>query len=91
MLQVAQMLNISNPIEAICFNTFALAQNFELPLMATWAHLSTYLLFIINFSTFEFFNTESAVFRAASVKHTDLNPPDRQKQSLEVFYRRSFS
>ena len=83
------MLNISNPIEAICFNTFALAQNFELPLMATWAHLSTYLLFIINFSTFEFFNTESS--EAASVKHTDLNPPDRQKQSLEVFYRKSFS
>ena len=43
--------------------------------MATWVHLSTYLLFIINFSPLKLLNAESAVYRMASVKHTDLKSP----------------
>ena len=55
-------LNISNPIEAIYLNVFALDQNIELQIMATWVHLATHHLFVINFSPFKFCNAESAVF-----------------------------
>ena len=84
-------LNMSNPTEAIYLNIFALAQNIELQLMATWVHLSTYLLFAIYLPPFNFFNTERTVFRKASVRHTDLKSPGRQKQPLEVFCRKRFS
>ena len=87
-------LNISNPIEAIYLNIFALVQNIELQLMATWVHLSTHLLFdnlVNNLNPFKLFNTEGVIFRTASVKHTDMKSPERQKQLLEVFYMKIFS
>ena len=71
-------LNISNFIEAIYFDAFALGQNIDLQIMATWVHLSTYLLFVINLSPFKLFNAESAVFRTASPKHTDLKSPGKE-------------
>ena len=60
-------LNIYNPIKAIYVNAFALGQITELQIMAIWVHLSTYLLFVINFSPFKLFNAESAVLRTAPV------------------------
>ena len=87
-------LNISNPIEAIYLNIFAHVQNIELQLMATWVHLSTHLLFdnlVNNLNPFKLFNTEGVIFRTASVKHTDMKSPERQKQLLEVFYMKIFS
>ena len=65
-------LNMSSLIRAMYLNAFALRQNTELQIMATFVHLSIYLLFVINLSPFKFFNVESAVFRRAYVKHTDL-------------------
>ena len=41
-------------------------------IMATWVHRSMYLLFVINLSSFKLFHAESAVFRTASIKHTNL-------------------
>ena len=70
-------LNISNPIEAMYLNAFALRQNIELQIIATLVHLSTYLLFVINLSPFKLFNAKSAVFRTASIKHTDLKSPGK--------------
>ena len=69
-------LNISNSIEAIYLNIFAVTQNTELQLIKTWVHLSTYLLFVINLPPLKLSNTESAALRTASVKHTDLKSPD---------------
>ena len=46
--------------------------------MATWVHLSTYLLFFINLTAFKLFNAEGAVFRMASVKHADLKFPEKR-------------
>ena len=57
------------------FKYIPLAQNIELQLMATWVHLSTYLLFVINWTPFKLLNTKSAV----------------SKGSREVFYRKTFS
>ena len=65
-------VNKSNPIEVIYLNLFALVQNIELEIIATWVHLSTYLLFVIDLSPFKLFNAGSAVFKTASVKHTNL-------------------
>ena len=59
-------------------NVFALSQSIELRIIATWVHLSTYLLFAINLFRFKLFNAESAVLRTASVKHTDLKFPDKE-------------
>ena len=71
-------LKISNPIEAIYVNTFTFGQNIELQLMEAKVHLSAYLLFVINLFTFKLSNAESAVFRTASIKHTDLKSPDKK-------------
>ena len=60
-------MNTCNPIEVIYLNLFALGQ-----IMTTWVHLSTYVLSVINFSSFKLFNAESAVFKTASVKNTNL-------------------
>ena len=84
-------LNISNPIEAIYLNIFALVQNIELQLMATWVHLSLHLLLLINFSYFKLFNKESAVLRTVSFQRNDSKSQDRQKQQLEVFYKKRCS
>ena len=65
-------LNITNPIETIYLNIFIVGQNIELQIRAAWVYLSTYLLFVINMSPLKLFNTESAVFRTASVKLIDL-------------------
>ena len=67
-------LNIFNPIEAIYLNAFALNQNIKLQIMATWVHLSTYLLFVISLLHFRVFNAESA----ASLKHTYLEFLDKK-------------
>ena len=66
---MAHEVNISNPIEA---TYLALFQNIELQLMATWVYLSRHQLFVINLPSFKLFKTENTVFRAASIKHTDL-------------------
>ena len=71
-------LNISNLIDAIYLNVFALRQNIEFQIMATWVHLLAYLSFAINLSPFKLFNAESAVVRTASVKHTNLKSPDKK-------------
>ena len=59
-------------------NVFALSQSIELRIIATWVHLSTYLLFAINLFRFKLFDAESAVLRTAFVKHTDLKFPDKE-------------
>ena len=71
-------------------NIFALVENIELQLMAIWVHLSTYLLFAIDLPSFKLFNTDSAVFRTASIKNTDLKSPDRQKQHCRCSIGKGF-
>ena len=78
-------------LEAKYFNKFALAQNIQLQLMATWSYLSTFLLFIINLPSFNLFNTESAVFRTTSIKHTNVKSPNEQEESFEVFFKKRCS
>ena len=65
-------VNNSNPTEVIYLNLFALVQNIELEIIATWVHLSTYLLSVIDLSPFKLFNAGSPVVKTASVKHTNL-------------------
>ena len=46
--------------------------------MATWVHLSTYLLFVVNLSVFKLFNEEGAFFSMTSVKDADWKFPDKE-------------
>ena len=91
MLQVAHKDKYTQHLEAKYLNKFALAQNIQLQPMATWSYLSTFLLFIINLLSFNLFNTESAVFRTASIKHTNLKSPNEQDESFEVFIKKRCS
>ena len=81
MLQVNHNAKYIQPIWTTYINIFALSQTIDLQIMATWVHLSTYLLFVINLAPFKLFYTESAVFRTASVKYTDLKSP-RQRNTF---------
>ena len=91
MLQVAHEDKYAQHLEAKYLNKFALAQNIQLQLMATWSYLSMFLLFIINLPSFNLFNTESAVFRTASIKHTNVKSPNGQEESFEVFFKKTCS
>lgn len=71
-------INISNPIEVIYLNLFALGQNIALQIMKTWIHLSTYLLFVINLSPLKLFKTESTVLKTTSVKHINLESTGKE-------------
>ena len=70
-------LTISNLIEAIYLDIFSLGQNIELQIMATWVHLSTYLLFVINLS-----HSNCSMQKAQSSdrpwSNTDLKSPDKE-------------
>ena len=65
-------LNISNLMEAMYLNAFTLGQDIELQVMATWFHLSGYLLLAIKLSSFKLFNAE---------KHS---PHDRFPQTYQL-------
>ena len=51
-------LNISNLMKAMYLNAFTLGQDIELQIIATWLHLSGYLLLAIKLSPFKLFNAE---------------------------------
>ena len=52
--------------------------------MGTWVHLPVYPLFV-NLSTLRLLNAESAIFKGASFKHTDLKFPNKIESLVQVF------
>ena len=71
-------VNMSNLIEDIYLNLFALGLNIELQIMTICVHLSMYLIFVLNLSPFKLFNAGSKVSKTGSIRHIDLKTSGRE-------------
>ena len=80
-------VNMSNLIEDIYLNLFALGQNIELQIMTIWVHLSTYLIFVLNLSPFKLFNAGSKVSKNG-FHQTYRSEDTRQRNTFFSFKRR---